>query len=167
MASDDFARLIRRLQISGDDLLRQLTATPEVLIPDIPTLEERHEYESASDFVRRLHHLITSWEKEIPRDTQPVILAVLPNGLTVHVRGISNDGHNLVRLVGRVEHTEAMVLVHQSAVQVLCFIGKEDRKHRIGFSVDGKDLRPDSSARRSAKSSANAVHGSLAGRSKE
>ncbi len=156
MGLDDLTRSAEAIPIRPDSLLRQLeAATPKYPIPDVPSLpmpalinlEDRHRSESAGDFVSRLAHQIRSWEKQIPQDAQSVVLAVLPNGLTVDVTEVCPDGHNLVRLTGTVNGTHTMLLAHQAALQVVCYIRKADGPHhRIGFSTDHREGSQDTPA---------------------
>ncbi|MFH0851810.1 MAG: hypothetical protein V1876_03610 [Candidatus Peregrinibacteria bacterium] len=111
---------------------------PRISLPEIrmPSEAEKHEYESAGDFVSRLARQIHAWKKALPEDAQPVILAVLVNGLTVDAKHISADGHNVVRIVGHVDQMETMVIAHQVTLQVMCYIKKlrpDEPRYEIGF----------------------------------
>jgi len=112
--------------------------------PDTPPLlnvGDFRESGSAEDFVLRLQHHICSWKKQLPEDAQPVVLAVLPGGRTIHVTSLGCDGHSLLRLEGVMAGIPIMLLAHHAAVQVVCYINKDvpfEERRTIGFSTGGE-----------------------------
>lgn len=113
-------------------------------LPRMPTIEERHAYESSGALLSRLIVRVRAWRAKCPKDAQPVIWAVLPNGTVINVSSLGDEGHNGVVITGTLgeKEDECMFLAHQSSLGLLCFIQKtreEKKRYRIGFSVAGKE----------------------------
>jgi hypothetical protein len=110
---------------------------PRFEIPRLPTEEEKHAYESSGDIIRRTEIKIKAWQRKIPKDSQPVILAILANGVTVRVSRLSQEGHNGVTIEGRVDDAPCFVFSHQNTLQLLCYVEHMDKpeseKCPIGF----------------------------------
>ncbi len=118
---------------------------PEVSFPviEMPTHEERNEYASSRILLQRLAERLRLWREKLPTDVQPVVLAILSNGVSINVRGLEEEGHNGVVIKGDFKETDCLVLAHQSTVQLLCVLEKvaEPKKMRkIGFLIDGEEF---------------------------
>jgi hypothetical protein len=115
---------------------------PDIHIPELPTQEERNEYQSAGFFMRRLADSVIQWRQQLPSDQQPAILAVLNGGIQITVERLAEESFHGIRLEGKIGGIPCMVLAHQGTLQLLCYIEKlEDEGHRrrIGFIIDGKE----------------------------
>ncbi|HEX5716324.1 MAG TPA: hypothetical protein VF179_09200 [Thermoanaerobaculia bacterium] len=115
---------------------------PDTHVLDIPTQEERNEYQSAGVFMRRLADSILQWRQQLPSDQQPAILAILNGGIQMNVERLAEESFHGIRLEGKLAGIPCMLLAHQATVQLLCYIEKiEDEEHRrrIGFIIDGKE----------------------------
>ena len=111
-------------------------------VPDIPTPEERNEYQSAGFLMRRLADSIIQWRQQLPSDQQPAILAVLNGGTLISVERLAEESFHGIRLEGKLADTPCMILAHQATIQLLCYIEKvekEEHRRRIGFIIDGKE----------------------------
>jgi hypothetical protein len=120
-------------------------------IPEIkiPTEQDRHGYESASTLIRLLAARIKEWRKAIPKDAEPVILAILANGTVVDAHRVSPQGHHGILIEGTLFSpgnasggSPCMVVAHQANLQLLCYVRQvlEAREPRpIGFGVPGAD----------------------------
>ncbi|MEN8165780.1 MAG: hypothetical protein ABFS37_16745 [Acidobacteriota bacterium] len=104
--------------------------------------EQHHRFESAGEFVRRLAHRVSKWREHLPDDEQPVILALLPNGASVDVWSVGEDGHSSVVVEGTVNDAPCMFISHQASFQILCYTQKVEPEDRrlIGFHVGGKAI---------------------------
>jgi hypothetical protein len=111
-------------------------------LPSIPTMEERHAYESSGALLKRLIERIRMWRTQCPKDAQPVILAILPNGSVINVHTLGQEGHNGIVITGKLDDTDCMYVAHQTNLGLLCFIEKVDedkKKYKIGFCVEGQE----------------------------
>jgi hypothetical protein len=83
-----------------------------------------------------------------PKYAQPVILAVLANGVLIEAHEFSEAGHHGIAIRGRLaDGSECLMLVHQASLQLLCRVVKtEDVKQRypIGFRYASKQNEDDS-----------------------
>ena len=117
---------------------------PDIHVPvsDIPTPEERNEYQSAGVLMRRLADSIVQWRQQLPSDQQPAILAILNGGIQMNVERLTEESFHGIRLEGKLAGTPCMLLAHQATVQLLCYIEEieeEEHRRRIGFIIDGKE----------------------------
>ncbi len=115
---------------------------PEFHMPDIPTLEERNEYQSAEMLMQRLADSIRQWRKQLPTDHQPAILAILYGGIQISVERLSVETFHGIRIEGKISGNPCMVLAHQATTQLLCFVEKienEEQRKKIGFTIGGKE----------------------------
>ena len=106
-------------------------------LPEV-SLEKAQEYASARSLIARLATRINWWIKNLPADQQPVVVAVLSNGLMIRATSLSAEGHNGVLIEGTTEQGPCMVLAHQANVQLLCFVETIPSgavRRQIGFNV--------------------------------
>jgi hypothetical protein len=98
--------------------------------------------ESSSGLLKNLDKLIDEWLRELPQDAQPVIVAILANGVTIDAREFSEAGHNGIGIRGRLgDGSDCLVLAHQANLQLLCRVVKTDNpreRYPIGFRYSGK-----------------------------
>lgn len=90
-----------------------------VPVPDIPTPEERNEYQSAGVLMRRLADSIIQWRQQLP-SYQPAILAILNGRIQMNVERLAEESFHGIRLEGKLASTPCMLLAHQATVQLLC-----------------------------------------------
>lgn len=122
--------------------LPQLKPLPIPSLPKAATQEELHRFESAADFLNRLAARIRGWRSQLPKDAQPVIFALLPNGVMLSVETFANDGHNAVVVGGKVQGTECLFMTHQTSLQLLCYIEKSAAPARkIGFRIGDEETQ--------------------------
>src|SRR5262249_32994163 len=93
---------------------------------------------------RLLAARVKEWRKAIPKDAEPVILAILANGTVIDAHRVSPQGHHGVLIEGTLfspdDASPCIVVAHQANLQLLCYIRKvlEPREPRvIGFGVPG------------------------------
>jgi hypothetical protein len=128
-------------------LTREAVEMPRVYMnmPKPPTDAERHGFESSAEFIRRLTNRISLWRAQLQPGVQPVILALLSNGLVIRVRSISEEGHNGIGIEGRQEGgagADYLILTHQANLQLLCYVEKAaELAPPIGFIVQGKEAK--------------------------
>jgi hypothetical protein len=111
---------------------------------DLPTREELHEYESAARLIGRLEERIREWRKTVPADRQPIVLAFLPNGTTVRVLELAEEGHSGVAVTAATADGPCLFLTHQASLQLLCLVEQvtdEKQRYLIGFRHGGTDTR--------------------------
>lgn len=114
----------------------------EEILASMPA-EQKHRFESAGEFVRRLAHRVQKWREKLPEDEQPVILALLPNGAAVEVWSVGEDGHSSVVVEGALEGKPCMFISHQASFQILSYTQKvtaETKRKTIGFHVGGEEI---------------------------
>lgn len=110
-----------------------------VYIP--PTPEEREYYASAAILIRRLNKRYKLWRANLPEDLQPVIVALLSNGLTLNVLRITEESHHGIAIEGEAGGVQCMIIMHQSNLQLLCMaepVTKENPRRTIGFQVSAQ-----------------------------
>lgn len=116
---------------------------PRFELPRIPTEEEKHAYESSGTLIRRLAMTIRMWRQQIPKDAQPVILAILANGTPVRVSRLIQEGHNGIIVEGKVADSQCLVLAHQATLQLLCYVEHMEKPEKerapIGFHYQGQE----------------------------
>jgi hypothetical protein len=115
---------------------------PDIQPLELPTPEERNEYQSAGVLMRRLADSIMQWRQQLPSDQQPAILAILNGGIQITVERLAEESFHGIRLEGSIGSVPCMVLAHQATLQLLCYIEKiesKERRRRIGFIIDGKE----------------------------
>lgn len=114
----------------------------EEMLASMPD-EAQHRFESAGEFVRRLAHRVQKWRERLPEDEQPVILALLPNGGSIEVWSIGEDGHSSVVVEGSMDGSPCMFISHQAGFQVLCYTQKvePEKRRKIGFHVGGEEIQ--------------------------
>ena len=147
---NDFIKSVERMNQRHASLLKHAINIPKVQMPEfqmqnikVPTVEERHEYESAGELIKRLAARIRLWQEQLEGNIQPVILAILTNGASIRVRRLEQDGHNGIIIEGTVDDKPCMILAHQQNLQLLCFVEEikepEQKKEPIGFNYHGKN----------------------------
>ena len=123
--------------------LDRALAMPRFEIPRMPTEEEKHAYESSGALIRRLAITINMWRGQVPKDAQPVILAILANGTPVRVSRLVQEGHNGIIVDGKVGDSPCLVLAHQATLQLLCYVEQmqkpEKERAPIGFHYQGQE----------------------------
>ena len=104
--------------------------------------EEKHRFESAGEFVKRLAHRIAKWRERLPETEQPIILALLPNGSAVEVWSVGEDGHSSVVVEGLMNDLPCMFISHQASLQILCYTQtvEPENRRKIGFHVGGEEI---------------------------
>ncbi len=108
--------------------------------------EQEHKFESAGEFIQRLAARITRWREGLPKNLEPVILALLNTGDMIEVLSIGEDGHSSVVVEGLADGAPCMLITHQASFQTLCYTREvaeeEEEKPRrmIGFHVGGEQL---------------------------
>lgn len=110
-------------------------------MPDIPSLEERHSFESSKDLIQSLVVTIRQWKKSQSDACQPAVLALLHGGVQIEVSRLTNVSFHGLRIEGSLNGRPCVVLAHQATVQVLCYPAepvKEQPRRKIGFVVDGE-----------------------------
>lgn len=122
-----------------------VTSMPDLapILAQMP-MEQKHRFESAGEFITRLAHRVQAWRESLPADEQPMILALLPDGSSVQVFSLAEDGHSSVVVEGLIEETSCMFITHQASLQILCFTQKLEEKETprtIGFHVGGKQIQ--------------------------
>ena len=116
--------------------------TTEIVKPQIPSQEEINNYRSSGELLRRLAMTIKSWREQLPKETQPAIMAIIPGGLQIEVARLAQESFHGIRIEGKAGGSPCMLLTHQSSVQLLCYVApveKEDDRRTIGFIVDGEE----------------------------
>lgn len=106
--------------------------------------EQQHRFESAGEFIKRLAHRVQVWRENLPSDEQPMILALLPDGSSVQVLSLAEDGHSSVVVEGVINEQGCMFITHQASLQILCFTQKiedETEPRSIGFHVGGEEIQ--------------------------
>lgn len=139
----DISKVLQGMNRLPNLNLERAIRMPEIHIPRMPTPEEQHAYESAGALIRRLAVRIRLWQTQIPKDAQPVILAILANGASIRVSRLIQDGHNGIIVEGTLNDSPCMVLAHQGTLQLLCYVEQmqkpEKEKIPIGFQYQGKE----------------------------
>ena len=128
-------------KLSGYAIPVSTLQMPNIQPVHIPTQKERNGFQSAGTLVKRLADTITEWRKALPEDQQPVICAILYNGYSINVHCLSEESFHGVKVEGTYNEMPCMVLVHQSSLQLLCFVEKVEKKddrRKIGFIIDGE-----------------------------
>ena len=136
---------------NNDKIIRQpyLTLPGATGMPDIREIlaqmpaEEQHRFESAGEFVQRLATRVQKWREQLPDDQEPVILALLPNGGSIEVWSLGEDGHSSVVVEGEMDGASCMFVSHQASFQILCYTRKiepETEPRKIGFHVGGEAI---------------------------
>jgi hypothetical protein len=129
--------------------LERARPTEPFKLPDIalyrpPSAEEVNEYQSSGPLMRRLINTIVQWRRQLPKDQQPAILAILHGGIQINVDLLAQESFNGIRIQGTLGSSPCMILAHQATVQLLCYvqkIEKEEQRTQIGFILDGKEER--------------------------
>ena len=106
--------------------------------------EQQHRFESAGEFITRLAHRVQAWRENLPEGEQPYILALLPDGGSVQVLSVAEDGHSSVVVEGLLDEAPCMFISHQASLQILCFTQKlepEQKPRTIGFHVGGEEIQ--------------------------
>lgn len=122
-----------------------LTGMPDLdpILAQMP-MEQKHRFESAGEFITRLAHRVQAWRESLPADQQPYILALLPDGSSVQVLSLAEDGHSSVVVEGLLDETPCMFITHQASLQILCFtqeLEEEEVSRPIGFHVGGEQIQ--------------------------
>lgn len=122
-----------------------LTGMPDLapILAQMPK-EQQHRFESAGEFITRLAHRVQAWRENLPEGEQPYILALLPDGGSVQVLSVAEDGHSSVVVEGLLDEAPCMFISHQASLQILCFTQKlepEQKPRTIGFHVGGEEIQ--------------------------
>ena len=136
---EDREKLLRKPYLT----LPGVTGMPPVeeMLASMPA-EAQHRFESAGEFVGRLATRVSKWREQLPEDQQPVILALLPNGGSIQVWSIGEDGHSSVVVEGLMDDAPCMFISHQASFQILCYTQtvEPEKRRKIGFHVGGKEI---------------------------
>lgn len=103
---------------------------------DIPTPEERNEYQSASRFMKAISDAAVEWKANLPDGYAPAIVAILYGGIEIHVQSLAQVSFHGIRVQGLLNGNPCTMLAHQSTVQILCVaqeVSKEKPRNPIGF----------------------------------
>lgn len=110
-------------------------------MPAMPSMEERHSYESSKNLIQSVVATIRQWKKSQPDAYQPAVMALLHGGVQIEVCSLTNVSFHGLRIEGLLGGRPCIVLAHQATVQLLCYPAepaKEQPRRRIGFIVDGQ-----------------------------
>ena len=110
-------------------------------MPEIPSLEERHSYESSKDLINSVVTTIRQWKKSQPITCEPAVMALLHGGIQIEVSSLTNVSFNGLRIEGSLGGRPCVLLAHQATVQLLCYPAEsvqEQPRRKIGFVVDGQ-----------------------------
>lgn len=126
---------------------------PPVDLSRLPTIQERHAYESAQDLIDRLAARYAQWVKELAENVQPVMYAILANGAVIRVVSLSREGHNGVAIEGLLEdaNVSCLIITHQASLQIFCaaeVIANQSERRTIWFH-SGRAGDPTASSRSS------------------
>ena len=136
----DIQSLLQGLKTPSLNIERSLQI-PHIEMPRFPTKEEQHAYESSGELLKRLAGTIKKWRMTIPKDAQPVVIAILSNGSAVRASRLIQEGHHGVRVEGVIGDSPCMVLAHQNTIQLLCYVehmeNPEKERSTIGFHYQG------------------------------
>jgi hypothetical protein len=135
---DVLSRALKTMQGAGGSLI------PSVEILRTPTPKEQNSFQSAGVLVRRMAQTVAQWRKQVPSDSQPVVLALLQGGVQVNVSLLAEESFHALRIEGTIEGSPCMLLTHQASVQLLCVIMKveeEAQRRQIGFIIDGQESK--------------------------
>jgi hypothetical protein len=131
---------ITRAMPSLSHLATPLLDISSLEMPEIPSIEERHSYESSKDLIRSVIATIRQWKKSQPDACQPSILALLHGGVQIEVTSLTNVSFHGLRVEGVLGGRPCVVLTHQATVQLLCYPAEpatDQPRRKIGFCVDG------------------------------
>lgn len=122
---------------SAESLFSRPTMTlPEAKPMPIFNLQETHRDGSSEMLIRRLNERYEVWKNELPQNVQPVVYAVLANGMTMRVHSFAPESYHGIAIEGEIEGNVCLIITHQSALQLLCLAAPvEDAQERrpIGF----------------------------------
>ncbi|AOE50770.1 hypothetical protein [Kangiella sediminilitoris] len=144
--SDKYKTIIQQRQPKDVEIFHNVH--PDVKPPkmDVDHLYSDHErindYRSSGELIRSLANTIKQWRNNMPKDAQPVIVAMLNGGLQINVSRLAQESFHGIRIEGSANGNPCMVLTHQNNVELLCYIqqiAEEEHETRIGFVVDGKE----------------------------
>lgn len=103
------------------------------------TPEELNQYQSAGVFMQSLAEEAMAWQKQLPENYRPAIIAILQGGVQIQVNSLSQVSFHGIRIEGTLNGSPCSLLAHQSTVQMLCF-GQEQteqiKSNPIGFIWD-------------------------------
>lgn len=122
-----------------------LTGMPDLgpILAQMPK-EQQHRFESAGEFIKRLAHRVQAWRESLPDNQQPYILCLLPDGGSVQILSIAEDGHSSVVVEGLLNDAPCMFISHQASLQIMCFtqeLQEEEEPRTIGFHVNGEQIQ--------------------------
>src|ERR1051325_994232 len=86
---------------------------PDITVFRPPSQEEVNEYQSSGPLMRRLVNTVVQWRRQLPKDQQPAILAILHGGIQINVELLAQESFNGIRIQGTVAGNPCMVLAHQ------------------------------------------------------
>lgn len=144
--SDQYKTIIQQRQPQDVELFHNVH--PDVKPPktDLDDLYSDHEkindYRSSGELIRSLARTIKQWRKQMPKDAQPTIVAMLNGGLQIQVARLVQESFHGIRIEGTAGGNPCMVLSHQNNVELLCYVQKvreEEPERRIGFVIDGEE----------------------------
>jgi len=108
-----------------------------------PATEEKQRTGSAGELVIHLAAHFRRWEKDIPQDKEPIVVAVLANGTAIPVTRLGSEGYHGLIIFGKLDGSHCMITSHQANLTLLCTTGVKDPENyipKIEFYVDGKEL---------------------------
>jgi hypothetical protein len=82
------------------------------------------------------------WRAALPEGMQPSVTALLNGGMQVDVTSLAQESFHGIRIEGKVNGNNCVVLAHQATVQLLCkaqpIEPPELPRRSIGFVIDGQ-----------------------------
>ena len=132
---------ITRAMPSLNHLTTPLLDISRLELPEMPSIEERHSYESSKDLIQSVVSTIRQWKHSQPDTCQPAVLALLHGGVQIEVSSLTNVSFHGLRIEGGLGGRPCVVLAHQATVQLLCYPAEpatEQPRRKIGFIVDGQ-----------------------------
>lgn len=103
---------------------------------NIPTPEERNEYQSATAFMEAIATSAVDWKEALPPGIRPGIIAVLNGGLTMEVSSLTRVSFHGIQVQGILNGNPTVLLAHQATIQILCVAYTPDENtpcNPIGF----------------------------------
>lgn len=111
-------------------------------MPRIPDFEETNHFQSAGVMLRRLADSIRVWRTDLPENMQPGVIALLSGGVQIEVESLAQESFHGIRVAGKLDGTDCVVLAHQATLQILCIaqpvVPPAAPKRPIGFIIDGQ-----------------------------
>lgn len=144
--NDNYKTIIQQRQPQDVEIFHDVhpdVKPPKMELDEIYSDHQKiNDYRSSGELIRSLARTIKKWRQNMPRDAQPVIVAMLNGGLQINVARLVQESFHGIRIEGTSGGNPCMVLSHQNNVELLCYIQKvpeEEPDRRIGFVIDGQE----------------------------